>query len=197
MKIRARAGLATLAVALTGCAPGPAGPSASPGPSSSASSSPSATPSATPDAAALVIPGDCESLIPITVVHAQFASSFESIPSTLMSGDPVAQDFLARGGLTCVWGIPNSDAGFVSVFVADRGAGTDDVLVGQWQAAGLSECPPFLDACYYEQVLDDVGEYWNIHVLVEGFEMRLQGTTSSLDPLLGMARAASTSMGYV
>ncbi len=192
MKIRALAVLAALAISLTGCRPGPEAPSAGPEPSTEASASPSASP-----ALVIAIPGSCEELVPIGVVHEQFAPDFESIPATLVDGGPVAQDFRSRGGLTCVWGIPNSDAGFVSLFVAERATATDAEQVGLWQVEGYPECPPFLDACHYEQVVDDFGEYWNAFILVEGFELRLQATTSSLDPMLVVARAASTSMGYV
>ncbi|GAA3741940.1 hypothetical protein GCM10022239_16940 [Leifsonia bigeumensis] len=187
--------LALLAIPLSGCAPEPVVPSTSPSPG--VSSSPSPTPSETPDAASLVIPDTCDGLVSLDVVQAQFSSGFDPLPSSLTDSDPVAHDFAARGGLMCVWGIPNSDAGFLSVYVAARGPATDALQVTQWQAAGFSECPPFLDECYYEHTVDEIGEFWTVHILVEGFELRVQATATSLDPMLNIARAASTSMGYV
>lgn len=195
MKSRVFAILAVLVIPLTGCAPEPAGPSSSPGPVVSSSPSPSA--SKTPEASPLVIPDSCEDLVPIGVVHEQFFSGFEPIFMTANDGDPMAQDFAARNGLTCLWGIPNSDAGFLTVFVAERDTETDSLQVAEWQGAGYTECPPFLDACYYEDVVDEVGEVWTAHILVEGFEMRIQATSVSLDPLLVVARSASTNMGHV
>lgn len=197
MKIRVLAVSAVLGIVLTGCVQVTVLPGASSEPSSSPSSSPSVSPSSTPDALVLVIPGSCDNLVALSVVHAQFATSFEPLPLMVVDGDPVAQDFVARGGLTCAWGIPNSDAGFVSVFVAERATASDADLVGQWQAAGYSECPPFLDACYSEVEINEIGQYWTAHVLVEGFEIRVMAASTSLDPLLVMARAAATSMGYV
>ncbi len=194
MKIPALAVLAVVGVALTGCVQVTVLPGASTGPSSSPSSSPSDSPSPTPDP--LVIPATCDALVPLSVVQAQFTAAFVTLPITLTDGDPVAQDFLARGGLVCAWGIPNS-GGWVSLYVAERATATDADLVGQWQAAGYTECLPFLDACYSEEESTEVGQLWSAHVLVDGFEMRAMTSAGSLDQLLVMARAAATSMGYV
>lgn len=190
--------LAALAIPLSGCAPEPVVPSPSvSSPSPSVSSSPSATPSETPEASSLVIPDDCDEMVPISVVHDQFSPDFEPIFITANDGDPAAQDFAARNGLTCLWGIPNSDAGFLTVFVAERDGDSDSVQVAEWQGAGYTECPPFLDECYYEDQVDEIGEVWTAHILVEGFELRVQATAVSLDPLLIIARSAATNMGYV
>ncbi len=202
MKIRrsavpAVAILAALAIPLSGCAPEPVAPSTSPSPSPSVSSSPISTPSETPDVSSLIIPDDCDEMVPISVVHDQFSPAFEPIFVTANDGDPAAQDFAARNGLTCLWGIPNSDAGFLTVFVAERDADSDADQVAEWQGAGYTECPPFLDECYYEDEVDEIGEVWTAHILVDGFELRVQATAVSLDPLLIVARSAATNMGYV
>lgn len=85
----------------------------------------------------------------------------------------------------------------MTVYVAERATATDQQQVDAWIAAGYVDCAPFLDACYYEDVLNELGEYWIVHALVEGYEMRVHATSTALDPLLVVARAAATSMGHV
>lgn len=198
MKFRALVVPLVVTVALAGC--GPLGqPSPSPSPSSSASDEPtsSGSASASPSGMHLALPGDCAGLVPLDTIHSEFSPQFEPIAISSDTGDPSAQDFTARGGLICLWGIPNSDAGSVMVFAAPRATDSDEQQVDEWRSAGYSECPPFLDACYFEDVTNEIGEYWTVHALVEGFELRIQATSTSLDPLLVVARAAATSMGYV
>lgn len=197
MKLRVVVVLAIAAVTLSGCVPEPVTPTSSPSSSPSISRAPSSTPSSTPESEGLVIPDDCNDLVALEVVHTQFSSAFESIFITANDGDPDAQDFAARNGLTCLWGIPNSDAGFLTVFVAERDPATDVLQVAEWQGAGYIEGPDFLDACWYEQDLNEIGEVWTAHVLVEGFELRINATSTALDPLLVVAREAATNMGYI
>ncbi|MBX3092146.1 MAG: hypothetical protein KF801_06515 [Cryobacterium sp.] len=196
MKFRAIVVPASIALALSlaGCAPEPLAPSPSP---SASIPAPSETPSASPTGIQLTLPDDCDVLVPLPVIQAQFASNFESIFMIADNGGPDAQSFAARGGLTCLWGIPNSDAGFVTVFAAQRLTDTDAEQVATWQADGDKECPPFMDACYFDDSHNEIGEVWTVHVLVEGFELEIQATSSSIDPLLVVAREAATNMGYI
>lgn len=197
MKFRAVAVPIALLLALSGCVPDPAPVATSPSPSPSVSASPSALPSTSPTGIQLVLPDSCDLLVPIEVIHTQFYSGFEPIFLIADQADEAAQSFSARNGLTCLWGIPNSDAGFVTVYAAVRETATDQQQVAAWQAAGFTECPPFLDACYYEDVTNEIGEVWTVHALVEGYELRIQASSVALDPLLVVARAAATGMGYV
>ncbi|MBX3104654.1 MAG: hypothetical protein KF867_06735 [Cryobacterium sp.] len=189
------------AIVLTACTPvlpvlPPGASTSTPSPSSASTPSVSATPTAEP--IVLALPADCFGLVPISVIHEQFWPNFEAIPIGPGGFGPEADAFAARGGITCLWGIPQSDAGGVTVFIAPIDA-TPAAKVSSWQSAGYTECPPFLDACYYEQVyFEEVGgTYTTGHILVEGFEMRIEGSTESLDAILNVARAAATSMGYV
>jgi hypothetical protein len=159
--------------------------------------SPSVEPSASPTSSSLVLPESCDALVPIEVIHTQFAPSFESIFLIADSADEAAQTFAARNGITCLWGIPNSDAGFVTVYAAVRGTDTDEEQADIWRGSGFEECPPFLDACFYEDVADEIGEVWTVHALVDGYELRVQATSTSLDPLLVVAREATDNMGYL
>jgi hypothetical protein len=194
VKFRAVAVPVLLLLVLSGCAPEPVPASPSPSPSTPA---PSIEPSASPTGSRLVLPEDCDELVPLEVIHEQFSPAFEPIFLIADSGDADAQSFAARNGITCLWGIPNSDAGFVTVYAAVRGTDTDEQQVTAWRDAGFAECPPFLDACYFEDVADEIGEVWTAHVLVEGYELRVQATSNSLGPLLVVAREASTNMGYL
>jgi hypothetical protein len=194
MKFRAIVVPAVLIFALAGCAPEPIVSSPSPSPSES---TPSASPSETPAGSQLTLPDDCDVLVPISVIHDEFYSGFESIYFAADLGDASAQSFAARNGLTCLWGIPQSDAGFITVFAAERGMDTDEEQAAAWKSAGYTECPPFLDVCYFEESTEETGEVWTAHVLVDGFELQIQASSTSLDPLLAVAREAATSMGYL
>jgi hypothetical protein len=186
-----------LLLALAGCVPAPApSPEESPTPSV-VSPAPSATASESPAAPALEIPSNCADLVPLATIRAQFASSFEPIAFTPGWISPTTQDFIDRGGLVCLWGIPQSDAGALTAYVAERATATDEQQIDAWQAAGYLECPPFLDACFYESETFEFGEFWTVHTLVEGFEMNIQAISMSIDPLLVIARAMATSMGYL
>ena len=195
MKLRAVVVSLAVVVALAGCAP-----EAAPAPSTSPSASvtvPSASPSASPTVKSLTLPEDCSVLVPLTTIHTEFYSGFVPIYLAADLGDDTIQSFASRNGLTCLWGIPNSDAGYVKVFAAVRATATDDQQIALWSSAGYSECPPFLDACFYEDVKNEIGEVWTVHALVEGFELRIEATSVTLDPLLVVARDAATSMGYI
>ncbi len=194
MKIRALVVPVALILTLAGCAPEPVVPSSTPTPSVT---TPSPTPTASPSGSKLTLPEDCEILVPINVIHAQFSEQFESIYFAADLGGSSAQSFAARNGLTCLWGIPQSDAGSVTVFAAERATSTDAQQVSKWQTAGYTECPSFLDACYYEDVTNEIGEMWTVHALVDGIELQVQATSTSIDPLLVVAREAATNMGYV
>lgn len=200
MKFRAVVVPAAVMLALAGGALAGCAPEATPAPSASASANiqnPSTSPSPSPTAKQLVLPEDCDVLVPLATVHSEFSAEFESIFIAADLGDADTQSFAARNGLTCLWGIPNSDAGFVSVYAAVRATASDELQVAKWTARAYSECPPFLDACYFEDVKNEIGEVWTVHALVEGFELRIQATSVSIDPLLVVAREAATNMGYV
>lgn len=194
MKIRALVVPAVLMLALAGCAPEPVVPTTTPVPTFS---TPTPTPTASAAGSQLALPEDCDVLVPIAFIHSQFHESFTSMYFAADLGGSAAQSFAARDGLTCLWGIPDSDAGYVTVFAAERGTETDAQQVAQWRAAGYSECPPFMDECYFEETTDEIGEVWTVHVLVDGFELQVQATASSMDLLLVTAREAATNMGYV
>ena len=187
---------ALLALTLTGCGTVQA-PTPSPVPSSSASTpTSSAAPAASPAANALVLPGDCVSLVPTSVVQGEFGTNWVPISYTPQAEDVVGRDFAARGGLVCLWGIPNSGAG-MTVLVAERATATDQEQVAEWASAGLTECSPFLDACFSRVFETEVDMMAELRVLVEGFEIRIQGSSSTIDPLRVLAREAATNMGYV
>lgn len=180
--------------ALVGCAP--EAPVATPDPTVSPSAEqPSSSPSAPEHEATVSLPGECETLVPLSIVHSDFSDNFESIAMDAASGDPVAQSFRDRNGLTCLWGIPNSDAG-VTLFVGERATSTDAEQVSQWSAAGYAECSAFLDACFHESGVDEVGAWQLLHALVDGYEIRVHGSSATLDPLLSLARTAATNMGH-
>ncbi|MCC7127438.1 MAG: hypothetical protein IT192_01295 [Microbacteriaceae bacterium] len=183
-----------LILALAGCTPAapPTGPAASP----SGDSSPSASADPSPSPAALQLPASCDALVPLATIREQLGSAFVAQPLDLSTADPEATDFAERGGLTCLWVIPNSGGG-VMVFVAERAAPSDEYLTNQWTDLGMSECPPFLDACYWQDDSGETGGYYTVRTLVEGFEMRISGSAGSIDPLMVIARAAATSLGYV
>lgn len=183
-------------LALSACATGPEPPSSpAPGPSSS---DPAQAPAQTavPAVDDLVLPGDCASLVPAAVIQREFGARWVAISYTPHAEDVVSQDFAARGGLVCLWGIPNSGAG-VTVHVAERATATDLEQVGVWASEGLTDCSPFLDACFADVSETMVGMTARLHVLVDGFEIRVQGSASSIDPLRVFAREAADNMGYV
>ncbi len=195
MKLHAIVIPAVLIFALAGCAPEPgASPPLAPSASPTATPSPTSTPS--PSGTSLVLPFGCDELVPTDVIHTQFSSSFESIYFAADLGDDAAQSFASRLGLTCLWGIPQSDAGFVKVFAAERDTDTDEQQVAIWRSAGYTDCSPFLDACYVEDVLEEGGEVWTVHALVGGFELRVFATSTSIEPLLATAREAAKNMGH-
>ena len=194
MKIRAIVVPAVLILVLSGCAPEPVVPSSTPTPSVT---TPSATPTATPSVSSLALPEDCEAFVPLPVIHKQFSEQFESIYFAADLGDSSAQSFAARDGLTCAWGIPQSDAGYVLVFAAERETATDAQQVAKWQSAGYTDCSPFLDACYSQNIPSETGVTMAVHLLLKGFEVRIEATTTSLDPLMVVAGEVAKNMGYV
>lgn len=201
MKIRAVVLPVTIALLLTGCAPEPLTPAPSPSvsePSPEATTDPTTSPTSSPSPTevSLALPADCPSLVPLATIKSEFSPSFVHIVTGPDYGGPDAQDFAARGGLTCTWGIPQSGSS-AAVYAAERATATDAEQVAAWVAAGYSECLPFLDACYHEEVSADFGEYRTLFVLVGGFELRVQASTGSVDPLMTVARAAATSIGYI
>lgn len=195
MKFRTILIPAALIFLLAGCggAPTPGtDPSASPILDPPASSP---TPEPSPSVAAVSLPADCASLVRTSVIQAEFGPSF--VPIVLPSpGSLEAQSFQDRGGLTCLWGIPQSGAA-MTVFAASRATATDAEQENAWRAAGYSECPPFLDACFFDVIDSEMGEYSTVHVLVAGFELEISGATEGIDPLLIIAREASNNMGYL
>lgn len=186
-------GVVVASFALTGCTPEE--PSE---PSSEATSSPTAVPTSTPSAEPVVvaIPETCEELVPISWIHAQYGSDIEAIPITEGLGSGDVEEYRSRGGLACMWGLPASEFG-VTVFVAPRATATDAEQIAQWEAAGYTLGPDFLDATYYEHIVDDFGEHMTVWTLVEGFELKSQTPSSSVDPLLIILREATENMGYV
>lgn len=195
MKLRYLSLLALIALPLSGCITINV-----PTPPVSESPTPSDTPVASPGPTGppvLTLPASCTDLVPLSLVREQFWPSFEYIPVEPGWGGPEVAEYQERGGLVCLWGIPQSDAGSVWVFVAPLYDPMSSKLA-EWQAAGLSECPPFLDGCYWEQVdYEEYGVFSEVHAVVSGFELRVQGMSESIDPLMVVARAAATSMGYV
>ena len=180
-------------VALAGCGT-PQAPTSTPTGGAS-EPTPGTTPTPSPSVNTVALPSECDSLVRTSVVREQFGENFELIALPSPSS-PDAQVFADRGGLTCLWGIPQSEAS-ITVFAAQRATGTDEEQVKLWQAAGYSECPPFLDACFVDVVNNELGEYRTVHVLVAGFELQVQAGTDGIDPLLIIAREAANNMGYL
>ena len=197
MRVRALIIPALVVAMLAGCTPQTPAPSASPSTSPSPGSSaqtPSTAPTAAPTQAAVALPGSCDALVPLAVVQREFSPRFETIVIDASYGDPVAQDFMARGGITCLWGIPQSGAGY-TMYAAERATSTDAAQVAQWTAAGFTQCSEF-DACYYELASSEEGDFYTLHALVGGFELRAFSSAGGPDALMGVAIAAATSMGY-
>lgn len=193
MKLRALAIPAVLMVTLAGCTPEPdAQPASSP---SASESVPSDAPTPTPTVAQLVIPGDCEALVATEVVQREFSPQFELKVFVLHDEDEVGQSFASRNGLNCVWIIPRSEA-FVGVHVAERGTDSDEAQIAEWQSAGLTECPPLLDACFSEEVETMVGTMSTVYTLVEGFELQVTTSAGGLDQLFALTREAASNMGH-
>lgn len=189
MKLRTLAVPAVLVAALGGCAP-----------ASDVESSPSATEAApsvapAPEGDPLVIPENCDDLVSMNTIHTQFDTSFVAEPFVLHAEDSVGQSFADRGGINCAWILPQSD-GFVTLHIAEREAGSDEEQVAAWQTAGLPECPPFLDACFYKEEETMVGAMLTSYALVDGFEVRAISSAGPLDALLELTREAVTNMGY-
>lgn len=188
-------GVAVSSFALAGCSPSePAGPS--PEPSSSPTAAPTSSPSPTAGPAAVSIPDSCGELVPIEWIHAQYGNDFEEIPITSGMGSADVEDFRSRGGLACMWGLPASEFG-VTIFVAPRATSSDAEQVAEWEAAGYTLGPDFLDATYYQHAVDDFGDHMTVWTLVEGFELKAQAGISTVDPLLIILREATENMGYV
>lgn len=156
----------------------------------------SSTPTAEP--VSLRIPETCGELVRLGVIQSQVSSHFVEIPVHLgPEGSPRANAFVSRGGIACQWGIPNSDAGMV-VYVAPSKTPTVDGFSAVQVAGGLSECPPFLDACFYKDESAELGvDFTSAEILVEGFEIYIGIGTTDLNKLLNVAREAATNMGYV
>lgn len=195
--MKSRMALLSLAVvvALTGCGGAPT-PAADPA-STPAPSVPSSPPTVAPTAAGPVValPADCASLVRTSAV--QDLLGVEFVPIVLPTPySPDAQVFADRGGLVCMWGIPQSDAS-ITVFAAPRATASDAEQENLWRTAGYSECPPFLDVCLLEVVPEDMGGYSSLHVLVAGFELEVAASVEEIDTLLILAREASNNMGYL
>lgn len=188
------AGAALVSLLLVGCSPSE--PSTTPEPTSAPTSMTEPTTTPTPSVAAVSIPETCEELIPIDWIHSQYGSDFEAIPITDGMGSADVEDFRLRGGLACMWGLPASEYG-ITVFVAPRATATDADQIAAWEAAGYSLGPDFLDATYYELVVDDFGDHMTVWTLVEGFELKAHAPVSTVDPLLVVLREATENMGYV
>lgn len=185
-------GLASLV--LVGCTPA----ELTEPPAETPTSTPTVEPSATPTVSPVVvsIPDSCDELIPIDWVHSQYGTDFEAIPITDGIGSGDVEEFRARGGLACMWGLPASEYG-ITVFVAPRATATDAEQVALWEAAGHSAGPDFLDATYYEHIVDDFGHHMSVWALVEGFELKAQSPIETIDPMLIVLREATENMGYV
>lgn len=186
--------VAVASFAMVGCSPGvPVEPS--PEPSIVA---PTGAPPSTPplELVEVSIPPSCGALIPIEWVHGEYGPDFEEIPIADGMGSEDVTQFRDRGGLACMWGLPASEYG-ITVFVAPRATATDADQVALWEAAGYSLGPDFLDATYYEHVVDDFGDHMTVWTLVEGFELKAHSPASSVDPLLIILREATENMGYV
>ena len=188
-------GVAVASFALSGCTP-PEGVGPSPAPSVSPTVAPTVSPSPTPEPEGLTIPDTCGELVPIEWVHAQYGSDFEEIPITGGMGSGDVEEYRSRGGLACMWGLPASEFG-VTVFVAPRATSSDAEQVAEWEAAGYTLGPDFLDATYFEHTVDDFGDHMTVWTLVEGFELKAQAGAPTPDPLLIILREATENMGYV
>ena len=195
MKVRSLVIPAVLIALLAGCTPQTPAPSQNPTSSPSASTPAPAPTSAAPTQSPVALVDSCDSLVALDVVQREFSPHFVSIPIGAEYGDPVAQAFLNDGGLICLWGIPQSGAGF-TMYVAEGIAGSDSEQASAWAAAGYTQCAEF-DVCYYESETNEEGSFWTLHALAGGFELRVFAQSGSLDPLMAVAHEAATNMGYI
>ena len=189
-------GVAVASFALVGCSPG-SGPEPEPSAEPSIVAPTGAPPSTPPlDLVEVSIPPSCGELVPIDWVHAQYGADIVEIPITDGMGSEDVTEFRDRGGLACMWGLPASEFG-ITVYVAPRATSSDAEQVALWEAAGYSLGPDFLDATYFEHIVDDFGDHMTVWTLVEGFELKAHSPVSSVDPLLIILREAAENMGYV
>lgn len=194
LKIRNFIVPAVLMMALVGCA-SEAETSDATSSAGADDSSPSATP--TPDAtvAPVTLPGDCESLVPLAVVHAEFSADFNPVAYTAHPEDLVGQSFADRNGLNCIWAIPRSE-GFVSVRAAERETVSDDAQITAWSGAGFTECTSSLDGCFSSEEETMVSIVHTVYALAGGFELRATTSAGSANQLLVVVTEAATNMGY-
>ena len=188
--------LVALVLPLAGCVtitvpPAPASPSPSSSPAASATPEPSPTP-------VLAIPASCADLVPLDVIHTQYSTNFELIDTSAGWGGPVADEFTSRGGIVCVWGIPNSDAGAAVVYLAplDVSAAAKEA---SWQAAGYTPCPTAAGVCYSKQEhFDELdATFTTVYEIFADYEIQVEANAVTLDQLLITAKAAMVSTGYV
>lgn len=179
-----------LALTLVACSPEDE-PAPSPEPQPTATETPSPSPSEEP--IELTIPRTCEELVDIDVVQAQFGSDFVAIEIDPMH--PLGAEYRTRGGIACVWGIPQSDAGvFLAVARADV---SNEEQVAEWQAEGYTQGPDFLDETWVLNEDTELGPQVTVGVLVEGFELSASTSGTGPDSLLVLVRNATENMGYV
>lgn len=196
MKIRTLVIPVVLLVALAGCTSNSVG---QPNPSVSSSSTapaPSSEPTAGPTTAAVALPASCEALVSTATIQREFSPSFNPTPYVAHPENTLGQEFTDRGGLICLWSIPQSE-GFVAIYVAERATATDADQIAAWRGAGFADCSPLVDACFFEEEETMVGMMSTVYTLAGGFELRLRTSAGSLSPLRAVVQEAATNMGYV
>jgi hypothetical protein len=127
-------------LALAGCADQPAAPSATASPT--ASPTPTASSEPEPSSLEFVQPGDCAEALPASRITA-----FEDAGLALLGGPggKYGSHYLAgptpeerAGGITCIWGDPETDASSITVSVAPLGS-TRPAIVQSLLDQGLNE----------------------------------------------------------
>lgn len=132
---------ALLALALAGCAGAPT-PNA--GPSSSPSTAPAAGETAAPVAEVFRLPEDCAAILPSSRVE-----EFEAEGLVLLGGPGgvYGDEYLGEpspeqeaGGITCIWGPPDTEVSSIAISVAPLSASTRPAIVADLaENQGLNE----------------------------------------------------------
>lgn len=130
MRIAHALAAVVLGLTLAGCAQAPV---ASDGPSSAPSIAPSASETAAPVVAEFAMPADCERILPSSRLE-----TFEADGLVLLGGPGgvYGDEYLAEpspeqeaGGITCIWGPPDTEISSIAISVAPLSAATRPAIV--------------------------------------------------------------------
>lgn len=184
--------------ALVGCTPTPGStesPSASPSTSGEASASPSADSGgdATSAPVAFSIPLECADWLDLSVVQANFAADsqlIEAMPPEDLAGllpGPVAEAALAEATQKrgCLWGVPQSDGGFIVIMAelpaASRTTLTDALDTSAFVATTIGSSP-----AYVLEDENEIGTVTTVYAFADPAWVAItgSGTTASQTPIM-------------